>query len=159
MTRIGILLASLALGLLPLAAIAADQHVALSPDSLKWGPGSPALPKGAEAVILTGDPTKEGPYAYRLRVPAGYKVPPHQHPVDENVTVISGSFHIGMGDKFDEANGTMLKAGGTPIHNAREVVHGGAKVVGDKPLKILTTHTVDKGKPLYAEPKESTSTR
>jgi hypothetical protein len=42
---------------------------------------------------------------------------------------------------------------GTPIHNAREVVHGGAKVVGDKPLKIVTVHIVDKGKPLYVEPK------
>jgi quercetin dioxygenase-like cupin family protein len=112
MTRIGMLIGSLALGLLPLAAVAADQHVAVSPDSLKWGPGSPALPKGAEAVILAGDPTKEGPYAYRIKVPAGYKVPPHQHPADENVTVISGSFHIGMGDKFDEAKGTTLKTGG-----------------------------------------------
>jgi quercetin dioxygenase-like cupin family protein len=111
MSRIGILIGSLALGVLPLAAIAADQHVAVSPDSLKWGPAPPALPKGAEAVTLTGDPTKEGPYAYRIKVPAGYKVPPHQHPVDENVTVISGSFHIGMGDKFDPAKGMEMPAG------------------------------------------------
>jgi hypothetical protein len=112
MTRIGMLIGSLAFGLLPLAAIAADPHVALSPDSLKWGPAPPALPKGAEAVILTGDPSKEGPFAYRIKVPAGYKVAPHSHPADENVTVISGSFHIGMGDKFDEANGTTVKTGG-----------------------------------------------
>jgi quercetin dioxygenase-like cupin family protein len=112
MTRIGMLIGSLALGLLPLTAIAADQHVAVSPDSLKWGPAPPAFPKGAETSILAGDPSKEGPYAYRIKVPAGYKVPPHQHPADENVTVISGSFHVGMGDKFDEASGRMVKAGG-----------------------------------------------
>ena len=45
-------------------------------------------------------------------MPAGFKVPPHTHPADENVTVISGTFNIAMGDKFDESKGTTLKAGG-----------------------------------------------
>ena len=112
MTRIGILVGSLVLGLLPLSALAADEHIAASPDSLKWGPVPPAFPKGAEVAVIAGDPGKDGPYVIRLRVPAGYKVPPHTHPVDENVTVISGTFHIGMGEKLDEAKGTALTAGG-----------------------------------------------
>jgi hypothetical protein len=35
-------------------------------------------------------------------LPDGYRVPPHTHPKTERVTVISGTFNIGMGDKFDE---------------------------------------------------------
>src|SRR5262249_58503105 len=69
-----------------------------SPDKIQWGPAPDVLPKGAEAVVLYGDPTKEGQFALRLRLPSGYHVPPHHHPVDENVTVISGTFKLGMGE-------------------------------------------------------------
>ena len=98
--------------LLPFAALAADNHVAVSADGVKWGPAPPAFPKGAQLAVVTGDPGKEGLYVIRLKVPAGYKVPAHFHPQDENVTVLSGTFHIGMGDKLDESKGTALKAGG-----------------------------------------------
>jgi anti-sigma factor ChrR (cupin superfamily) len=103
--------ATLLAGLLPTAAAAQD-HVIAPPDSLKWSAGPPALPKGAQIAIVSGDPSKEGLYVLRLKVPAGYKVPPHMHPNDENVTVISGTFNIAMGDKFDDSKGPNLKAGG-----------------------------------------------
>src|SRR3974390_2116613 len=112
MTRIGTIIGALAFVLLPLSTVAADEHVMAAPDSLKWGPGPAALPKSEEMAVIAGDPGKEGPYVYRIRVPAGYKVQPHTHPADENVTVISGTFNIAMGDKFDESKGTALKAGG-----------------------------------------------
>jgi len=76
------------------------------------GAASPALPKGAQQAIVVGDPAKEGGYVVRSKLPAGYKVPPHTHPNDENVTVISGTFYIGFGDKFDESKGQAVKAGG-----------------------------------------------
>ena len=44
----------------------------------------------------------KGDYVIRMKAPAGYKVAPHVHPHDENVTVLSGMSHIGFGDKFDE---------------------------------------------------------
>ena len=47
---------------------------------------------------------------------------------------------------------TTVKAGSANI-TVRDVPHGGVKVVGDKPLKLLTVHVVDKGKPLYDTPK------
>lgn len=47
---------------------------------------------------------------------------------------------------------TMMETGAV-ILNLRDIVHGGFKVVGDKPLKLFTAHIVDKGKPLYAEPR------
>ena len=111
MNRI-ILVSTLVLGLLPLAAMAADDHVFATPDTLKWGPAPPAYPKGAEFAIIAGNPGQEGPFVLRIRAPAGYKVPPHIHPADENVTVISGAATFGMGDKMDAAKETVLKPGG-----------------------------------------------
>ena len=68
---------------------------------IAWKDGPPSLPPGAKFAILEGDPAKEGPFTMRLRVPDGYKIPPHMHPAVERVTVISGIFNLGMGDKFD----------------------------------------------------------
>lgn len=112
MTRIGIIFGSLVLGFSPLLAIAADEHVVASAESLKWGPVPPVFPKGAEVAVVAGDPGKQGPFVIRFKAPAGYKVAAHTHPIDENVTVISGSLHVGMGEKFDEAKGTALRTGG-----------------------------------------------
>src|SRR5262249_14324299 len=65
-----------------------DGHVMVRPDDIKWGPAPPALPAGAKIAVLAGDPSKAGPYVMRAQLPDGYKVPPHWHPVDENVTVL-----------------------------------------------------------------------
>ncbi len=82
---------------------------------IKWGDAPPTLPKGAKAAVLHGDPGQSGPFAIRLAVPAGYKVLPHFHPADENVTVISGEFYMGMGDAMDESKGHALPAGSVSI--------------------------------------------
>jgi quercetin dioxygenase-like cupin family protein len=79
------------------------QHKIVSPADLSWADAPPSLPPGSKMAVLDGDPTKKGPFTVRLQSPDGYKVPPHTHPSTERVTVISGSFHLGMGDKFDEA--------------------------------------------------------
>ena len=54
--------------------------------------------------VLIGDPSKGGEYTLRLKMPAGFKVMPHWHPKDEHVTVLSGKFAAGMGEKFDQAS-------------------------------------------------------
>ena len=79
---------------------------------LHWGAAPAVFPKGAEMAVLSGDPGKAESYVVRLKMPSAYKIPAHWHPTSEYVTVISGSFHIGMGDKLDETNGIELKAGG-----------------------------------------------
>ena len=89
-----------------------EQHVVLTPGDLKWMDAPPGLPPGAKMAVLEGDPNKKGPFTVRLQAPAGYKVPPHTHPTTEHVTVISGTFNIGTGDKFDEAAGKEMGAGG-----------------------------------------------
>lgn len=88
------------------------KHIATTPDEMKWGPAPPALPPGAEMAVISGDPSKAGiPFTIRAKFPDGYKVPPHWHPTDENVTVIQGTINIGMGSKFDESAGKQLTAG------------------------------------------------
>jgi quercetin dioxygenase-like cupin family protein len=79
----------------------ADIHL-FPPDELQWRQGPPSLPKGAMFAVLEGNPNKEGPFLFRIKLPDGYRVPPHTHPKTERVTVISGIFNIGMGDTFDE---------------------------------------------------------
>ncbi len=86
-------------------------HVAVRPDDVKWGPAPPGLPPGAKIAVLTGNPGKPAPYVLRAKLPAGYKVPPHYHPTDENVTVIQGTLMIGKGETFSEASSKALPAG------------------------------------------------
>jgi quercetin dioxygenase-like cupin family protein len=81
------------------------------PDGLKWKDGPPSLPPGAKIAVLEGDPTKPGPFVFRVRVPDGYRIPPHTHPKPERVTVIAGTFHLGMGEKFDATKGEAMVAG------------------------------------------------
>lgn len=66
---------------------------------IKWVPGPPSLPKGASIAVLEGDPTKKGPFVFRVKAPDGYRIPLHTHPNTERVTVISGTFHIQMDDE------------------------------------------------------------
>src|SRR4051812_49516779 len=84
------------------------------------GTAPPTLPKGAEISVLSGDPSKDGPFVIRLKMPSGYKFPAHNHPKDEYVTVISGNFHVGMGDKLDEKKAVELTAGGEGEASAKK---------------------------------------
>src|ERR1700754_2958818 len=61
--------------------------------AVKYGEAPPVLPKGAQLAVLQGDPGKAGPFVMRLKVPANYRVAPHSHSKDENLTVISGTFY------------------------------------------------------------------
>jgi anti-sigma factor ChrR (cupin superfamily) len=94
------------------AVIAEDMKMPMNATDVKWGPAPPVFPKGAEIAVLSGDPFKDGPYVVRLKMPGGYKIPAHNHPTTEYVTVISGTFNIGMGDKLDEKQGIKMTAGG-----------------------------------------------
>jgi hypothetical protein len=90
----------------------AEPHaVVVMPDQVNWGPGPPSLPSGAKAAVLEGDPKVAGPFTMRLSFPDGYRIPAHSHPAIERVTVIEGTFRVGMGDKFDASALTPLPAG------------------------------------------------
>lgn len=82
-----------------------------TPDNVKWGDAPPVFSPGAQFAVLSGNPMAAGPYVVRLKVPDGYKIMPHWHPTTENVTVVSGELHVGMGDKFDEAGMQAMPPG------------------------------------------------
>jgi quercetin dioxygenase-like cupin family protein len=107
-------LASLALGLTLaiVPAFAQSAHVLVPADKVQWGPAPPHLPPGAQASVLEGNPSQKGPVTLRLRFPANYTIPPHWHSMDERVTVLSGTFHVGMGDSLDRGSSQTLEAGG-----------------------------------------------
>lgn len=91
---------------------AAKPHVIIAtPASIAWGPAPAILPAGARAAIIEGNPAEAGPFTLRLALPANYRIAPHYHPVTEHVTVISGSFYVGMGERFDASKTTELPAG------------------------------------------------
>lgn len=90
---------------------AMPHHKHTSGANVQWGPGPAVLPPGAQAAVLAGDPSQPGEFTLRLKLPAGYRIPPHWHPARENVTVISGETYLGMGDKWDESKGQKLVAG------------------------------------------------
>jgi len=94
------------------AAPPSDAHPGVfTPKDVAWGPGPPFLPAGVKLAVLQGDPGQAGPFVVRLSMPNGYKIPPHSHPTTENVTVVSGEFHVGMGDTFEKAKGLKLPPG------------------------------------------------
>lgn len=95
-------------------ASSASEHVMLRPDEVKWTDAK-ALPPGAQMAVMEGDPSKPGPFTIRFKAPAGYKVPPHWHPADEHVTVISGRILMGMGEQVDESKTHELPVGGFSV--------------------------------------------
>jgi ChrR-like protein with cupin domain len=86
-------------------------HGMTLPDDTKWGPPPPVFQAGAQFAVLEGDPSAQAMYTVRLKMPDGYKIMPHWHPTTENVTVISGTFHLGTGDAFDDTKGTEMPTG------------------------------------------------
>ncbi|MGH7509540.1 MAG: cupin domain-containing protein [Gemmatimonadales bacterium] len=90
---------------------AGSHAVVALPDQIAWGPAPPSLPAGAKAAVLEGDPAKAGPFTLRLQAPDGYRIPAHSHPGIEHVTVLKGTFRVGMGDKFDASKLSDLPSG------------------------------------------------
>ena len=86
-------------------------HTIVTPAAIDWKDGPPSLQPGAQAAILYGDPSKEGVFVMRLKLPKGFRIAPHTHPRPEILTVVSGAFHIGMGAVADEAKAQRLAAG------------------------------------------------
>jgi quercetin dioxygenase-like cupin family protein len=96
-------------------AMGMEGHALLAPSDVKWGPAPPALPPGAEAAVLSGNPEKAEPFVIRLKAPKGYHVPPHSHSQMETVTILSGTLAMGDGDTADRAKARALPAGGLAV--------------------------------------------
>jgi Domain of unknown function (DUF4437) len=108
--------------------------VMLNPVEMKWGDAPAIFPPGAKMAVIQGDPSKAGVYTVRLKAGDGYKIPAHWHPTTENVTVISGTFHVGLGDKLDESKGTTIAPQGFGSMPAR--VHHYAWFTGETEVQV-----------------------
>jgi hypothetical protein len=123
--------------------------VVVTPDKIQWGPAPPIFQPGAQFAVLAGDPGKPGPFIVRLKLPDGYRIMPHWHPTTENVTVLSGEFHVGMGDKFDESSMLTLPAKSAavvpPHHNHYAMAKGETEVQvnGTGPFKLTYVNAAD----------------
>jgi len=120
---------------------------------MKWGDAPPTLPKGGKIAVLDGDPFKPGPYVIRLKMPPGYKIPPHWHSKAENVTVISGTVSLGMGDTLDMKAAQTLKMGsfhfiGAQIHHYAFSKSGAVvQIHGEGPFDIIYINPADNPDP------------
>ena len=100
--------------------------------ALTWGPAPAVFAPGAQFAVLQGNPMSAGEYTVRLRMPDGYRIAPHTHPTDEHVTVISGTFAVGMGERFRADSMAALGAGGfvtAPAGHAHYAAARGVTVV------------------------------
>jgi hypothetical protein len=128
---------------------------------LTWGPAPPFFPAGAQFALVGGDPGKTGPYEVQLSMPDGYTIAPHWHPTDEHVTVVSGHFHYGMGDRIDAKTMKSLEKGqtvnmkATMRHYARAKGPTVVAVTGNGPFAITYVKPTDdpRNKGQAAKPK------
>jgi len=117
------------------------------PLELQWTKAPAAYPAGADISVLEGDTTKPGPYTLRLRFPDGYTLPPHAHPNDEHLTVIQGTFVIGMGRSAIREAAKELPVGSFLLIPNRTDHYAWAK--GET---IVQLHGVGPGGLLYVNP-------
>ena len=127
----------------------ASGHRVFVPADIKWVEGPASLPKGAKVFVLHGDPNAPGIFAIRVRIPAGYKVPPHFHPADEHVTVLSGTFSMGMGDTWNDANMRALPAGSFSM-----VPTGAHHYAGSRTGAVIQVHAMGPWGITYVNPKD-----
>jgi quercetin dioxygenase-like cupin family protein len=71
----------------------------------------PSMPKGVELAVLEGNPQAPGIFTLRLKAPPGFLLPPHTHPVEERVTVLSGSVAVGFGRRVERKSARTFGAG------------------------------------------------
>jgi quercetin dioxygenase-like cupin family protein len=134
------------------------------PDQVTWGEAPPALPRGAQAALLYGDPgAKSGAFTVRLKMPDGYKVMPHTHPTAEYVTVLSGALRVGMSRDWQDASMKELSAGGfahMPAQTAHYVQAHGETVIqvnGQAPFMITYINPADDPRGTSPKPGPSAS--
>jgi len=123
---------------------------AFTPDQVKYGPAPPFLNAGAQLAVLEGDPmAASGDFTVRLKMPDGYRIAPHTHPNRENVTVLSGTIKVGMGDQFDASKMMSFGAGSFAYldpsmhHYAASSGETVIQIHGMSPLKVNYINPAD----------------
>ena len=79
--------------------------------TIAWKDAPPTMPKGTQMAVLEGDPTQDGWFTVRLKVPKGFALGLHTHPLPERVTVLEGSISVGFDATLDKKTARTFKAG------------------------------------------------
>jgi len=116
----------------PHAKSAKGQSVTIAAEDVKWGPVPAAFPAGAQLAVLHGDPSKKTMFALRLKMPDGYRIAPHWHTQDEQLTILSGTFVLSMGDTDAEMH--ALEPGA--YHFLPGKMHHSASAKGEVVLEL-----------------------
>jgi len=124
----------------------APPHKILHSGDLKWSP----IIKGCEIATVNGDMNAEGqPFVLRFRCADGAITPAHWHPTDEYLTILKGTFLVGMGEKFDESKLQPMNAGNFTVV-PKEMRHFGMtkgetiiQVHGIGPFKVNWVNPAD----------------
>ena len=98
--------------------------VMVTPTDLKWADAK-SLPPGVKVAVIEGALDEAVPFTFRVKIPADYKVPAHWHPAIEHVTVISGTFNMGMGDKLDTEQTKALTPAASQSCNPKPITSPG----------------------------------
>ena len=97
-----------------------------SPATLDWRPSWP----GTQMAVLRGNPFGSGEFAFQFRMPAGYWIHPHTHPVDARIRVVSGTFLLGQGTSLDTSAVRVMRPGQSAT---RALSSSAERVVADDP--------------------------
>ena len=93
------------------------------PDQINWIHAA----NGSDSAVLAGDPSKEGMYIVLTRWTAHHMSHPHFHPNDRYITVLSGTWWVNTGPKYDMENAKPIPAGSYVVHHGKEIHYDGAK--------------------------------
>lgn len=116
---LGIILVVVSAGLgVPMSWGQHGAHTMVTPTDLKWA-DVPSLPPGAKIAVIEGPMNEAVPFTVRIKFPANYNLPAHWHPAVERVTVLSGTFNMGVGDQLDARKATALAPGSIAIMQPR----------------------------------------
>lgn len=138
----------------PSPAVSAAVTPVLLPPGVQWGPGPASLPAGARAAVIEGDPTKEGLFTMRVWLPNDYRIPPHSHTAFEHITVITGVFHVGMGNTFTMAGVDELRQGAFKV-----IAPGMAHYVHTVGETVVQLHGVGPWRLTYVNPADDPRNR
>ena len=144
-----IALSGLAVAVLAFRAAPASSH-----QQPVWGPAPAVFPAGARMAVLSGDPSKSELFTVRLEMPDGYTIAPHFHPTDEHITVMTGTFLVGMGDAIDQPHMTTLPTGGFVTAGAN--MHHYAIAKGKT---VVQVHAMGPFALTYVNPKDDPQTK
>ena len=89
-------------------------QISVVPSELKWT-DAPSIGPGAKIAVIEGDFKAAGPITFRLKLPAKTRIAVHTHPMIEHVTVLAGTFYLGIGEKFEASKARAYPAGGITV--------------------------------------------